>query len=229
MESTGVYRYMADFPSIDSFGTGLDHLVHDRTTYTSMNEWRDMVHEGGVAHPVVPQTLTDARWSHLKDMDSERRKNMEQKAQLEFRRAYSDLTSKIAYIHPNPGLPRTRQGRIGGTWRHIKEVLGHSGNRTVFVNGLVGVYDSEFNNSLQAEIPHRPHLANPCYAPLSRDLDSYHQRDLSTMQRSGYVPSFGQNLPSVPRVGMVSSSDPDVLRKMSLQSQHKYKGVYKYK
>jgi len=30
---------------------------------------------------------------------------------------------------------RLRQGRIGGSWRHIKEVLGHGGSRVVYVDG----------------------------------------------------------------------------------------------
>ena len=30
---------------------------------------------------------------------------------------------------------RLRQGRIGGSWRHIKEVLGHGGSRVCYVDG----------------------------------------------------------------------------------------------
>ena len=35
---------------------------------------------------------------------------------------------------------RERQGRIGGSWRHIKEVLGHGGSRVVFVDGKSEVF-----------------------------------------------------------------------------------------
>lgn len=33
-------------------------------------------------------------------------------------------------------LSRVRQGSIGSSWRHIKEVLGNTGNRVCFVDGM---------------------------------------------------------------------------------------------
>ena len=37
---------------------------------------------------------------------------------------------------------RLRQGRIGGSWRHIKEVLGHGGSRVVYVDGWYSIRTS---------------------------------------------------------------------------------------
>merc|ERR1712227_925530 len=69
-------------------------------------------------------------------MPSERRSD-------EFYKRYNQLSAKVAYQYPDPGTPRERQGRIGGSWRHIKEVLGHGGSRVVFVDGLVRLYDQD--------------------------------------------------------------------------------------
>jgi len=56
---------------------------------------------------------------------------------------YMQLSANVAIKHPNPGKPRERMGRIGGTWRHIREVLGYTGSQVCFVDGLVSLYDLE--------------------------------------------------------------------------------------
>lgn len=41
------------------------------------------------------------------------------------------------------GPPRLRQGRQGGSWRHVKEVLQAGGKRIVFVDGQVSIRDTQ--------------------------------------------------------------------------------------
>ncbi|GFR74197.1 zinc finger SWIM domain-containing protein 6 [Elysia marginata] len=83
-----------------------------------------------------------------------------------FQKSYTDLAHQIAYRYPNPGLPRIRQGAIGGTWRHIKEVLGHHGSRVCFVDGLVSVYDTDrFSEALQPSLPYQGKHVQPPFAP----------------------------------------------------------------
>ncbi|XP_062576394.1 uncharacterized protein LOC134238279 isoform X5 [Saccostrea cucullata] len=93
----------------------------ERTTYGNMNDWMKVSRNG------VPVTMSDNNWHNLK-------KSEQKEHDLQFKKAFSNLTNKIAYRYPNPGNPRQRQGRIGGSWRHIKEVLGHGGSRVVYVD-----------------------------------------------------------------------------------------------
>ncbi|XP_041359460.1 uncharacterized protein LOC121375854 [Gigantopelta aegis] len=43
--------------------------------------------------------------------------------------------------YPNFGPARLRQGRLGGSWRHIKEVMQAVGNRGTFIDGCIATDD----------------------------------------------------------------------------------------
>ncbi|KAL8584817.1 hypothetical protein ACOMHN_037522 [Nucella lapillus] len=130
-----------------------------------------------------------------------------------YKRAYDDLTQKIAYRWPNPGTPRNHVGRSGGTWRHIKEVLGHGGSRFVFVDGLVSVYDDQkFTQKLQAQIPYRPHI-RPLYAPYKGESTN----SAAALPLVNASISAFSVLPQVPASAM--GRDPNVLRKLELQKR----------
>ncbi|XP_076471407.1 uncharacterized protein LOC143301187 [Babylonia areolata] len=127
-----------------------------------------------------------------------------------YKRVYDDMTKKIAYRWPNPGTPRNREGRIGGTWRHIKEVLGHGGSRFVFVDGLVSVYDDQkFTEKLQAQLPYRPHI-RPLYAPFKGESAA------SAAPVRSSLPAY-PILPQVPATSL--GRDPNVARKLELQKR----------
>lgn len=183
------------------------------TTYGKMNEWMNMP-GGRDMRSGIPLTLSDGHWHEAKQsgvLPGIHKKDGDELNQ-KFKRSYTDLTSKIAYRYPNPGLPRLRQGRIGGSWRHIKEVLGHGGSRVVYVDGLVGVYDEEnFNQTLNTEGPYRPHLRRMLYSP---------NRGFLQPQQ----PNVGQ--PAVEELPMMSVNEK--ARKLAIQSPNKHKGVYAY-
>ena len=65
------------------------------------------------------------------------------RAEANYYDRYMQLSSNVAQKHPNPGRPREHIGRIGGNWRHIREVLGYTGTQVCFVDGLVSLYDKE--------------------------------------------------------------------------------------
>ncbi|XP_055997269.1 uncharacterized protein LOC130047074 isoform X3 [Ostrea edulis] len=181
------------------------------TTYGHMNDWMKVSRDG------VPVTMSDNNWHNLKQSEQ---KNHD----IQFKKAFSNLSSKIAYRHPNPGNPRQRQGRIGGSWRHIKEVLGHGGSRVVYVDGLISVYDSDnFNQALTSQVPLMPHIKNKV-SPQTEEVGesvNYHNScgDFDTWNRF-----------EIPPVQAASPSyqDGDLARKMGLNVSPKYKGFYRY-
>lgn len=183
------------------------------TTYGKMNEWMKMP-GGKDVRSGVPLTMSDGNWQEAKQLAGfpGERKAEGDDYNMKFKRSYTDLTSKIAYRYPNPGLPRLRQGRIGGSWRHIKEVLGHGGSRVVYVDGLVGVYDEEnFNQQLNTQGPYRPHL----------------RRVLYSANRGFINPKPTQsNIPAVEELPMMSANEK--ARKLAIQSPNKHKGIYAY-
>jgi len=203
--------------------TSADFLkqIRPRTTYGKMNEWMKMS-GGKEVRTGVPVTLSDGNWKQTKQTETTH-KNPRDDYNVRFRDSYADLTSQIAYRFPNPGLPRLRQGSIGGSWRHIKEVLGHSGGRVCYVDGLVAVYDEEnFNQQLQARSPYRPHLRRQVYSA-NRGFD----HEAANYGRTGLSNSTqGVQLPAVEELPMMSSNERD--RKLAIQSQNKHKGVYAY-
>ncbi|XP_061183095.1 uncharacterized protein LOC134238279 isoform X4 [Saccostrea cucullata] len=171
-------------------------LSRHKTTYGNMNDWMKVSRNG------VPVTMSDNNWHNLK-------KSEQKEHDLQFKKAFSNLTNKIAYRYPNPGNPRQRQGRIGGSWRHIKEVLGHGGSRVVYVDGLISVYDSEnFNQALTSQVPMMPHIKNKV-SPETKPV--------------GESVNYPPVQPASP-----SYQGGDVARKMGLNVSPKYKGFYRY-
>ena len=53
----------------------------------------------------------------------------------EFAQSYDDLSERKAYRHPHPGVPKGREGCIGGTWRHTKEAVGYGPGRLMWIDG----------------------------------------------------------------------------------------------
>ncbi|XP_033752418.1 uncharacterized protein LOC117336143 isoform X2 [Pecten maximus] len=179
-------------------------IQRQRTTYGHMNDWMRMAMDqssgGGTG---IPTTVTDNNWQQYKTPAQKK-----EESEVNYRKTYADLTSKIAYRYPNPGAPRLRQGRIGGTWRHIKEVLGHGGGRVCYVDGLIRVYDDvSFNTRLHSASSQRHHLRNA--------------------QHSWDAPNNVQLPPLSKSMGQVSFEDPDIDRKIRLSSAQKYKGFYR--
>jgi len=214
-------------------GPSIMQSVHDDgTSYASMNEWLAMPGKAVPTKRAVIRDLTE--WRELprheqiamtttaEDMaEEEEHPTLPRPDGPEegYKRVYDHLTNQIAYRWPNPGSPRAREGCIGGTWRHIKEVLGHGGSRFVFVDGLVSVYDQQkFTEKLQAQLPYRPHI-KPLYAPLKKG-------DALTAPRQSFPA-----LPVLPGLPPASSQlrDPDVGRKLGLQENFptNRKGFYK--
>ncbi|XP_045176348.2 uncharacterized protein LOC123536911 isoform X2 [Mercenaria mercenaria] len=187
-------------------------LSKTKTTYGKMNEWMKMP-GGRDSRTGVPVTRSDGNW---KQTTQETKTTQKDDFNVRFRESYADLTNQIAYRFPNPGLPRLRQGSIGGSWRHIKEVLGHGGSRVCYVDGLVSVYDEEqFNQNLHAQSPYRPHLRRQLYSA-NRGFDF----EAARQGREGV------HLPAVEELPMMSSNEK--ARKLAIQSPNKYKGVYAY-
>uniref|UniRef100_K1R3K9 Uncharacterized protein n=1 Tax=Magallana gigas TaxID=29159 RepID=K1R3K9_MAGGI len=206
-------------------------LRRERTTYGHMNDWMKVSRNG------VPVTMSDNNWHNLKQSE-------QKEHDIQFKKAFNNLTSKIAYRYPNPGNPRQRQGRIGGSWRHIKEVLGHGGSRVVYVDGLISVYDSEnFNQALTSQVPMMPHIKNKVSPEATQVGESVNYpyspegpgRRLMFSPTRAYFDPFtplGSSCvePSYPSVQGASPSyqDGDVARKMGLNVSPKYKGFYRY-
>ncbi|XP_011435825.2 uncharacterized protein [Magallana gigas] len=165
-------------------------LRRERTTYGHMNDWMKVSRNG------VPVTMSDNNWHNLKQSE-------QKEHDIQFKKAFNNLTSKIAYRYPNPGNPRQRQGRIGGSWRHIKEVLGHGGSRVVYVD-----------DPYSPEGPGRRLM----FSPTRAYFDPFTPLGSSCVE------------PSYPSVQGASPSyqDGDVARKMGLNVSPKYKGFYRY-
>ncbi|KAH9518702.1 hypothetical protein Btru_006006 [Bulinus truncatus] len=98
---------------------------------------------------------------------------------LDLRKFYTDLASQIAYRYPNPGMPRAREGAIGGTWRHIREVQGYSGSRMCFIDGLVTLYDQDRFNGPPP--PSARRSIHPPYAPTLREFAASKQTTFPTL------------------------------------------------
>lgn len=172
-------------------------ISRSRTNYSMMNEWITMPRPQHMGTRVIspqsvprqtgiPVTMSDTNWQHVKMMESShggQRRNEELGHDEIFRRDYAELSKKIAYRYPDPGMPRIRQGRVGGSWRHIREVLGHGGSRVLFVDGLVRRYDTEkFNQTLTQQ---RPLQILPNYSVTGDryDVAEYKRRLQSDMEK----------------------------------------------
>ncbi|CAH1786404.1 unnamed protein product [Owenia fusiformis] len=206
-----------------------------RTSYSGMNQWRNG--EKGMRVPEtisgtrIPLTTSDANWRKTKStikrdagwpitggdvLNSAR----EAHPGLQYDKAYYDLMQKVAYRYPNPGPPRERAGRIGGTWRHIKEVQSNGENRVVFVDGLVRVYDTQKVNShlLHSGIAPTAKMATPIYTD-RRDIN-FREGLENEIHRGGYKPWYTEKVPRVQDTGLRSMGRME-------NYQDKYKGFYK--
>lgn len=59
----------------------------------------------------------------------------------DYQQAYKSLMQKLAYRHPQTGLPSRREGRGGSGWRHLKENIGYGPGRLLWMDGVVSLYD----------------------------------------------------------------------------------------
>lgn len=122
----------------------------------------------------------------------------------EFYNRYQRLSHNVAYRYPNPGAPREREGRIGGSWRHIKEVLGHGGSRVVFVDGLVRLYDLDKSKMRGGRpAPMRASLTLPAHRKEDREqirMHEAHQQRCQPWVEGPQLPEVGKphDLPGSP-------------------------------
>ncbi|XP_064603908.1 uncharacterized protein LOC135469241 [Liolophura sinensis] len=194
-------------------------MEKNRTTYGHMNHWMNM--PGRALPSNAPVTLSDGTWRRIPTMDQANnfRSVYDSTPEERFNKNYQEMTQRIAYRHPNPGMPRSRQGRIGGSWRHIKEVLGHGGSQICFVDGLVRMYDStKFNQALSEEAPSRPHIT-PIVPPRTPRC-TYNRYDISDHQgrvQTHRAYEYEHCLPQIPQ----SARYP--------QKGDKYQGFFKLK
>jgi len=192
-----------------TFLLGARPSSRNKTTYNSMNDWMRLQGQVMTSQPRAPVMYSGSEG--FKEMPSVEVSNAQKEMAVEdfndkFQRSYTDLAHQIAYRYPNPGLPRIRQGAIGGTWRHIKEVLGHHGSRVCFVDGLVSVYDTDkFSEALQPQLPYKAKLVQPPYAPT--------QSEYSNGKRGVVLPSL----------------ETDVDRKLRMNAAPRHTGHYQFK
>ncbi|CAL1541176.1 unnamed protein product [Lymnaea stagnalis] len=146
--------------------------------------------------------------------------NVPDDSEQKFRRSYTDLAQQIAYRYPNPGMPKAREGAIGGTWRHVKEVLGHGGSMVCFIDGLVRVYDQEkFTEALQPTSPAQPvHVTPSSLAPAPFNY-GYSPTQSDKQLNYGYSPTQRVKPPLL---------DEAIERKLMMSSTPKRKGHYRY-
>merc|ERR1711893_319887 len=133
---------------------------------------------------------------------------------------YMQLSQNVAYRYPDPGPPRQREGAIGGSWRHIKEVLGHGGSRVVFVDGLVSLYDIDKHHLAKKHMPLRASISTPLYGASRHDSDSYQKLLKDDLEKQAYKPWEDKvtNCKPLPDVNATTKNLPG--------SPSKYKGFY---
>ncbi|XP_064625862.1 uncharacterized protein LOC135486723 isoform X2 [Lineus longissimus] len=101
-----------------------------RTSYSQMNSWMQMppmekkhiVQFGGASNIPPPVHLQYYKSGGYDDAH----------------KAFRQLENQnLANSYPHYGPPRLRNGHVGGSWRHMKEVLQAGGRRIVFVDGQI--------------------------------------------------------------------------------------------
>lgn len=115
-----------------------------KTTYGNMTSW---------AKPMPSDYNPGARKNWSEQSSSFQKPLRDPSRSDDYYQRYLELSSNVAYRHPHLATPRERQGRIGGSWRHIKEVLGYTGSQVCFVDGLVSLYDKEVRESAVSRGP----------------------------------------------------------------------------
>ncbi|XP_074660791.1 uncharacterized protein LOC141913217 isoform X2 [Tubulanus polymorphus] len=135
-----------------------------KTTYNGMNDWMGM--QGRIGS--VPVAMSDGNWRKVPPLSAPYRPS----TQEDYYRKYKELTQKKAYRYPNPGKPIVREGNIGGSWRHVKEVLGNKGYRVIYIDGVVRHYD---HSKLNEELADRKTgvRGTPKYALSRQDLNNH--------------------------------------------------------
>ncbi|XP_063412184.1 uncharacterized protein LOC134694989 isoform X1 [Mytilus trossulus] len=112
----------------DAMQMSLPNVMRDSRPINSNN---DMVAFGSAPLPGAAMASIDEdvpphlRYSHNAGYD-------------DYHKAFRTVSNQWpSTSYPAFGPPRLRQGRAGGSWRHVKEVLQAGGNRIVFVDGHV--------------------------------------------------------------------------------------------
>lgn len=234
-DPANVYRpstVSAPIPSYPGQGFKPNYRPFSRknTNYADMNNWMPLSNP-----PNLPRTITDGNWRRFDMAMAYKRPGGTPDTDDHFKR-YQELSNKVAYRYPNPGLPRERQGRIGGSWRHIKEVLGHGGGQICFIDGLVRQYDTvKFNEYLATggrasrQLPFRPKLSTPMYSMNRHDIGTY-RRDLKReIDQINYKPWYKAADNSGPRdLPVLYDAKPPSRsqRPPNTAKSTKYKGFY---
>ncbi|XP_067952230.1 uncharacterized protein [Watersipora subatra] len=112
-----------------------DFSLTSQRPHTSVSYSYNQCGNGKLA--TLPAMLTDTNWRTRRA----KQVNDELPADEEFEKSYEELASRKAYRHPHPGIPKGREGCIGGTWRHTKEAVGYGPGRLMWIDGIVTLYD----------------------------------------------------------------------------------------
>merc|ERR1719495_2323549 len=85
----------------------------------------------------VPGRLDGGTWTPVTPYDLKEDKAPQNFDRIRtYQQRYKDLMANMAPKSNSAAAKREHVGgRSGGSWHHISEVLGHGGNRVVFVNG----------------------------------------------------------------------------------------------
>jgi len=173
-----------------------------------MNDWQkraqkattfseNLRNSGKIPNQSVPETLTDSSWKREKAgiprCKSPYQPFPESARRDEYYNRYMALSQNVADRYPDPGAPRERQGAIGGSWRHVKEVLGHGGSRTIFIDGLVSLYDMDMDWLRKKESPAMRQVSNSSFGVTRNDVDSYKATCQRELEQKSYKPWEHEN------------------------------------
>ncbi|XP_025086643.1 uncharacterized protein LOC112559529 isoform X2 [Pomacea canaliculata] len=139
-----------------------------------------------------------------------------------YSRLYDECMKHMPYRYPNPGMPRNREGSVGGSWRHVRDIANYNGSRLVYMDGINSVYDTvNFTQELQSKQEKQEHL-RAFYQP---------SEAMSPPATSFAAAPKMDNLlkPTLPASSIMA--DPDIERKLLLQERFPTirRGFYEYK
>ncbi|XP_064635326.1 uncharacterized protein LOC135492676 isoform X2 [Lineus longissimus] len=188
------------------------------TSYSTMNDW--MGTQGREQPTNVPVTLTDGNWKYVRPAtigasldEKEALRRLVPNDDAYFQR-YMELVDKKAYRYPDPGMQKQREGCLGGSWRHVKQVLGQGGNNLVFVDGLTRLYDhSELNEQLtRRKVAHVANnstplgkVSTPLYSVNRNDISSYRQFRQHEQEKRDFKPWM---VPKPSRMPAINEAKP---------------------